>query len=109
MIGLRWTLGIVSVLVGVGWLVLAVLGNSFRSSFGASSVDLLTRVGPVIVMALVVASVAIPGTKMLLHVTAVVVAAACIGLVFLLRETVFVGTLGLAFCAAWFVFYARSI
>jgi hypothetical protein len=105
---LRWSLGVVSLLAGIGWLALGVLGNSFRGSFGASPVDLVTRVGPVIVMALVLASVLMPGNKALLHVTAVIVAAACVGGVMVLRESVFVGTTCLAYGAAWFVFYARS-
>jgi hypothetical protein len=106
---LRWMLGAVSVVVGAGWLALALFGNTFRSSFGASPVALLTRAGPVIVVGLVLASVALPSNRALLHATAIVVALACAGLVFLLRESVFVGTLGLAYGAAWFAFYAKSI
>lgn len=106
---LRWALGAVSVVVGVGWLALGFLGNTYRSSFGASAVGLLTRAGPVVVTGLVLASVAIPSNRVLLHATAVVVAAGCVGLVLVLRESIFVGTVGLAYCAAWFVFYAKSI
>lgn len=106
---LRWTLGIASALIGAGWLILGVFGSSFRSSFGASPVDLLTRLGPVVVMGLVLASVLLPGNKMLLHVTAVTVVAACVGLVMVMRESIFVGTVGLAYCAAWLVYYAKSV
>jgi hypothetical protein len=108
MLGLRWSLGIASALVGVGWLVLGVLGNSFRASFGASAVDWLTRLGPLVVMALVLASVMAPGNRVLLHLTAVAVAAAGIGGALVLRESVFVGTLCLAYCGAWFFFYVRT-
>lgn len=107
--GLRWSLGVVSILAGIGWLALGVFGNSFRSSFGASAVDLLTRVGPVVVMALVAASVMVPGNRVLLHLTAAAVAAACVGGLLVLRESIFVGALCLAYGAAWFVFYAKSL
>ncbi len=85
------------------------MGNAFRGSFGASPVDLLTRVGPVIVMALVLASVAMPANRVLLHATYAVLVLACAGLALVLRESAFVGLVGLAYCAAWFVFYARSL
>lgn len=105
---LRWTLGIVSGVVGIGWVVLGVFGNSFRASFGASAVDGITRLGPLIVMALVLASVVGPGNRVLLHVTAVVVAAACVGGAMVMRESAFVGTLCLLYCTAWFCFYAKT-
>ena len=106
---LRWALGAIAIVVGIGWLSLALIGNTFRSSFGASGVGLLTRVGPVLMLALVLASVVLPNHRVLLHATAVVVGAACVGLAFVLRESIFVGTVGLAYCAAWFAFYAKSI
>lgn len=43
------------------------------------------------------------------HRTAVTIAAACAGLALVLRESPLVGTLGLAYCAAWFLFYAKAI
>jgi hypothetical protein len=58
---LRWLLGILSATVGVGWLALAILGGSFRSSFGASPVGLLTQATPLVVFAMVLASVLAPG------------------------------------------------
>ena len=106
---LRWSLGIVSAVAGIGWLVLGVFGSSFRASFGASAADLLTRVGPVIVMALVLVSVLVSGNKVLLHLTAVAVVTACVGGVMVMRESLFVGTLCLAYGVAWFVFYAKSL
>lgn len=109
MTALSWTLGLLSIAAGIGWLVLTLFGNSFRSSFGASPVALLTRTSPLMVTALVVATVAMPHNKGLLHATALVLAAACVGLAFVLRESVFVSAVGFAYCAAWFVFYARSL
>ncbi len=109
MLAWRWSLGVVAVLIGGGWLALALLGDSFRSSLGASSVDVITQFAPVLVAALILASVLLPGHRLLLHVTALVVAAACVGLVFLLRESVVVGGLGLLYGGAWFGYYAKSL
>lgn len=108
MLALRWSLGVISAIVGVGWLVLGVFGSSFRASFGASAVDWLTRLGPVIVLALVLVAVMIPGSRILLHLTTAAVVAAFVGGVMVMRESVFIGTICLAFCAAWFYFYAKS-
>lgn len=107
---LRWILGLLAVGVGAGLVALAVIGRSFRSSFGASPVALLPQFGPLLLLLLLVlASVVWPGNRLLLHLTAAAVAVAGVGLVFVLRESGFVGSAGLAFCAAWFVFYARSL
>ena len=42
---LRWLLGSIAVLAGGGWLLLALWGQSFRRSFGASDL------GPLVVIA----------------------------------------------------------
>jgi hypothetical protein len=105
---LRWSLGIVSAVVGIGWLVLGVFGSSIRASFGASAVDWLTRFGPVIVMAMVMVTVLLPGNRVLLHATAIAVAAGAIGGAMVLRESTFIGLLCLAYCGAWFYFYVKS-
>lgn len=106
---LRWTLGIVSVVTGLGWLALAGLGSIFRGSFGASPVELATQAGPPVVAALVLTSLALPGSRVLLHATAIILALSGCGLVFLLRESLILGTAGLAYCGAWFAFYARTL
>ncbi|QQR72092.1 MAG: hypothetical protein IPJ17_11185 [Holophagales bacterium] len=106
---LRWTLGVIAVVVGGGWLAVAALGRGFRSSFGASAVGPFTQLGPALVMGLALASVVAPHNRVLLHTTAVVLAAACVGLIFVLRESTFVGVAGLLYCAAWFLFYAKAL
>lgn len=106
---LRWMLGVVAVVVGGGWLAMAALGSGFRSSFGASAVGLLTQLGPVVVMGLALASVVAPQNRVLLHATAVVLGAACVGLLLVFRESAFVAVAGLLYCAAWFLFYAKAL
>ena len=46
--------------------------------------------------------------RILLHLTTAAVAAACVGGLLVMRDSVFVGTLCLAYCAAWFYLYAKA-
>ena len=106
---LRWTIGIITTLLAAAWIALDVIGSGFRRSFGASATAPLLSIGPMIVALLVIASVAWPERRVLLHVVAVVMLALCIGCLFLARETVFVATLGLAYAALWFLYYSRTV
>jgi hypothetical protein len=106
--GLRWTLGIVTGLVTLAWLAFAVVGESFRRSFGASA-KTTTTVVPVIGGALVVASLMWPERRLLLHAVAALMVVVAAGSLYLYRETAFVATLGLAYSAAWLFLYYRLV
>jgi hypothetical protein len=108
MMTLRWTLGLVTTVVAIGWVALAIAGSGFRRSFGASGNPAWLIVIPVVVGLLVVASVVWPERRALLHVAALCMASLGVGCVFLARETVFVAALGVCYALTWFAFYYRA-
>jgi hypothetical protein len=106
---LRWTIGIITTLLAAAWIALDVIGSGFRRSFGASPTSALLSIGPIVVALLVMASVAWPERRVLLHVVAIVMLALGIGCLFIARETVFVATCGLAYAGLWFLYYYRVV
>ena len=108
MLGLRWTLGIVTVVVTVVFLVIAVVGGNFRRSFGASDNPLPT-VLTLVVSALVLSSLLWPEQRVLLHVVAVLMAAIVVASLFVAREALVTGMLGVAYAAAWLSLYYRLL
>lgn len=108
MLGLRWTLGIVTVLVTLLFLAIAVVGGNFRRSFGASD-NPLPAVLTLFASALVLASLVWPEQRMLLHVVAVLMAALVVGSLIVAREALLTGMLGVAYAAAWLSLYFRLL
>ncbi len=103
---LRWILGTIAVVLGGGFVVLVVLGNSFRKSLGASEHGPLFIGLPVLGVALLLAAILFPSSKPLLHIAAV----AALGLVgFCLWQIFTQGEAPLwfavAYCGTWFVYY----
>mgnify|MGYP001567574712 CR=1 FL=1 len=103
---LRWILGTIAALFGGGFVLLALLGNTFRKSFGASEHGPLFIGLPVLGVALLLAAIFCPSCKPLLHIAAV----AALGLVgFCLWQIFAEGATPLwfavAYLAAWFVYY----
>ena len=107
--GLRWTIGIVTALVAAMWVALAVLGDGFRRSFGASENAPWMFFAPIVVGALVIASVMSPERRTLLHVVAVLMVALCLGSLWLARETMFVATMGVLYTGMWLTYYWRTV
>ncbi len=103
---LRWILGTIAVLFGGGFVILVLLGNAFRKSFGASEHGPLFIGLPVLGLALLLAAILFPANKPLLHIAAV----AALGLVgFCLWQVFDAGEAPLWFAivylGAWFVYY----
>ena len=109
MAALRWTLIGVTVLTGAGWILLALWADSFRRSFGASSVDVVVAVLPPAFLALILAALLLPEVRWLQHLAAVAAAAVAVSCVVLMAETVFVGTVGLLYTGLWFLHYWHSV
>jgi hypothetical protein len=107
--GLRWTIGIVTAIVSASWVALALSGNAFRRSFGASPNSALMFMLPIVGGALVIASVAWPERRMLLHVVAALMVALIVRCLMLARETAFIGTSGTLYGALWLFFYYRMM
>lgn len=103
---LRWSLGIIAVLFGGGFVLLAVAGNAFRKSFGASEHGPLFIGLPVFGLALLLAAILFPSSKPLLHIAA----GAAVGLVGFCLWQIFSESavplwFAIAYLAAWFVYY----
>jgi len=103
---LRWILGSVAVLVGGGFVALALLGNAFRKSFGASARAPGFVILPVLGLALLLAAIVFPASEPLLHLAAI----SALGLFsFCIRQIFGEGETPLwfavAYLAMWFVYY----
>lgn len=106
MITLRWILGGLIVLLGGGFIVLSVIAGGFRKSFGASEVNPLITILPLVAIGLLLASLIFVANKPLLHIAA----AAAIGLVgfciwSMIKESATMMWFPLIYLAAWFWFY----
>lgn len=109
MAALRWTLIVVTVLTGAGWILLALWADSFRRSLGVSPTAALTVVLPAAFLALILAALLLPEVKWLQHLAAVAAAAVAVACVTVMAETVFVGSLGLLYTGLWFAYYWQSV
>ena len=107
--GLRWTLGILTLIATGGWVTLAIIGGGFRRSFGASDNGQWMIVVPVLVAALVIASLLAPERRALLHGVAVIMVLLMIGCLVIARETAFVATLGIVYALGWLTYYYRVL
>ncbi len=102
---LRWVLVVITAILVVGYFLLALVGNSFRRSFGASELGALVVGVPLLVGGLILATLFCPTQKLLLHATALVVLPLVASCLWLMKESVFTGGCGLAYFGAWLVFY----
>jgi hypothetical protein len=109
MTALRWSLIVVTALLGAGWILLVVWAESFRRSFGASPNAAVTVVLPVVVLGLILASLLVPDLRWLQHLVAVVAAAVAVGSVVLMAETALMGSLGLAYIGLWLLHYWHTV
>lgn len=103
---LRWTLGLTTAFLGSGYLLLLVVSNSFRRSFGASDNNPLLAILPLTAAALLLGGILFPAQKMLLHIAAlagVALAGFCIWT--LIKEAATVMWFALFYLTAWFTFY----
>lgn len=106
---LRWILGITTVIITAGFWALICFGDGFRRSFGASeNSEWKTGITLVVQIALL-ASIAFPGEKMVMHICAAVVLALAAGSVWVMRESAFVGVTGLTFCGMWIGYYCQAV
>ena len=105
MSGLRWTLFAVTAMLAAGFLALLVLADNFRRSFGASRNGPLVAVLPLVVMGIFLASLLFPGQRVLLHAAAVVAVALVAACLWVMRESVFVGFMGLIYAGLWALWY----
>ena len=108
MLRLRWALGIATALAALTLFGLALVGGNFRRSFGASDSGIMT-VLPVLVGAVVMASLLWPDRRPLLHAVAMLMIGVLMGAVFIARHAAVAATLAIAYASAWLVFYVRLL
>jgi hypothetical protein len=108
---MRMLLGGISGLLAVGYIAFFLWADGFRRSWGASPNAPWKLFVPLAVMLLITASTIFPGNRILLHLTAIAVAATAVGCIVILREAPVMASLGLLYCVAWGWFYwaARRI
>lgn len=103
---LRWTLGLIGLVFGVGFVTLAVLGSAFRKSFGASGHSALFIGLPTLGVALLLAAILFPTHKPLLHIaalTALGLAALCLWQI--VGEGATPLWFAIGYLGVWFVYY----
>lgn len=102
---LRWVLASATALATIGFVALLVVAEGFRRSFGATENGPWTIGLPLAVMLLFLAALLLPGQRVLLHIAAAL-ALALIGCsIWVLRESAFIGTMGLLYAGLWCAWY----
>ena len=110
MIALRWILGLCIVFLVGAYLILFMVSNRFRTSFGASKNSPLLAILPVSAACVLLAGLVFPGSRPLLHagaVAAVGILALCVW--FMISESAVSVWWGVAYAVAWLVFYWRTL
>jgi hypothetical protein len=110
MIVFRWSLGVVLAATASAYLVLMIVAGGFRQSFGASAVNPLITVLPLLGMGLLLAGLVVPSYRPLLHVGAICAVAllgACVW--FLIAEAATELWVAIILLVGWLWFYARSV
>jgi len=103
---LRWILGGLIVLLGGGFIVLNLVAGGFRKSFGASEVNPLITLLPLVAMALLLAGLIFPASKPLLHAGAVAAVALIVFCVWqFIAESATVVWFAIAYLLVWLAFY----
>ena len=103
--GLRWTLLVLTVLVAVGWVALLIFADGFRRSFGASENAGWKWVIPLIALAALIFSLALPEQRTLLHNVAVLAVLLAAGCGWLARQSVALSLAGFVYLGLWFAYY----
>jgi hypothetical protein len=102
---LRWLLGITTLVMLVGWILLVIASHDFRRSAGASPVSPLVPFIPGVVLILILTTLLAPGSQGLLTVTAVVAGLGILGSFFILRQSVATGLFAILYLLSWFAWY----
>lgn len=106
---MRWLLGGIAGLVGAGWVALALLGDSFRRSFGASGTGALVIALPPVAALLLLLPLLLPGHRGLLHLGAAVATVVVLWGAWILRETIVVGLAAIGYAAAWLLYHRLAL
>jgi len=103
---LSWILGTIAVVFAGGFVILVLLGNAFRKSFGASEHGPLFIGLPVVGIVLLFAAILFPASKPLLHLAAIAalgLVGFCVWQIFAQGETPL--WFAMIYLTAWFSYY----
>jgi hypothetical protein len=106
---LRWTLATATALLTISFVALLILADGFRNSFGASENEPWIAGLPLAVMFIFLASLLLPKLRALLHVTATTALALTGCSLWVLQESIFVGTMGLLYAGLWGSWYWHTV
>ncbi|MEO6002763.1 MAG: hypothetical protein ABIZ04_06780 [Opitutus sp.] len=106
---LRIILTYVTLLATAGFCALIVFGDGFRRSFGASENSGWKVAVILLVQAALLASLAMPKQRMVLHAVAVVLIGLLAGSFWLFRQSAFVGLTGVGYCGLWLGYYYQAV
>lgn len=106
---LRTLLSIVTVLATIGFCALLFFGDGFRRSFGASENGALKVIVTLVVQGALLASLALPSQRWLLHAVAVIVIALLAASIWVFRQSAFVGITGVGYCGLWLGYYFQAL
>lgn len=110
MIALRWIMGLLLVATSGGFFALTQFSRGFRRSMGASPLNPLIQVLPLIAAAILLGGLVAPTNRALMHagaVAAVGLIGFCVWQAF--AEKAFVVWLGVAYLLIWLWYYWRSV
>ena len=96
---------VITALTTVGYFTLAIIGGGFRRSLGASEHGPWLVVVPPAIMMMFLASLLMPGNRMLLHGVAGLAVLLAGASLWLLWDSVFMGLLGLGYAGLWLAYY----
>lgn len=106
---LRWLLVVGTASAMIGFIALLIVADGFRRSFGASENGPLVAILPLIAMLLFLGALLWPEQRALRH-AAAVMALILVGLsIWVFRESVFVGSLGLIYSGLWGLWYWQEV
>jgi len=110
---LRWLIGLLSVLALAGFLLILTIGKGFEVYRSGAAPENFLRlaaiVGTPLLLAAMLASVFLPGSRLLLHAVAVGVALGCLLCVSIIRTNPGEGMLYLGFFGLWVLYYAFCV
>ncbi len=106
---LRWFLVIATALATIGFLALLTLADGFRRSFGASENGPWMALLPLLAAGLFLAALLWPEPRALRHAAAVVVLILTAGSIWILRESAFIGSVGLLYSGLWGLWYWQAV
>lgn len=113
MLLLRWLVGALSVVGLAVFLLILIVGKGFEVNRSGAASENLQRMaataGAPLLLAVMLVSVFVPGSRLFLHIVAAGVALACVLCLSIVSTNPGEGALYLAFFGLWILYYALAV